>query len=738
LLHLTIPDAPCRKHSRAYSGSSRPRAKDESPAQPIPQNDLVRERIAERDLYLSVLNATATKRDAKAYLARFKSRSPSKVTATVDEAVSEVAGKDNHDTWRLHRSGVNLGGLYENARSIEESPVFTYEIPPDKFVPESQEPLHVAVVKLRAPESLDDKTLSGVGLTLAQLTRLGMVSAVVVDCDEANVPEQPDQVTGKWRKEILEQCTRVAAAIQEHSKTGARVVDQLLTVSPVQREVPCRVHVRGGVEVGMRELLHTPLQSGTIPIIPPFAYTATSVQRIQPDDAVLALTRELAGLTSRSADKQDVQSMSESLTSASKAVVEPVSLDRVIVLDPLGGLPTPDDPNQSHIFVNLEQEYTDVRKGLVRRAKTSTDTITSPPVEKKFSILGASNPFSKFFETEVKPPLGQLESSDPKAAQPQQPAKANRFVKNLDLIQRCLTLLPPTSSALLTTPTEAASSALSGFDDDEATVTRVGTRAKRNPLIHNLLTDKPIISSSLPAGRLTQPLQATSSFTPATFFKRGMPVTIVPDPRISPWQPPGPHTASLRLESDPRIDFPRLLHLIEDSFGRKLDVHDYLSRIKDRIAGVIIAGEYEGGAILTWESPPLSTKDGSPRPPLPYLDKFAVLRKSQGSGGVADVVFNAMVRDCLPEGVVWRSRRENPVNKWYFERSVGTWKIPDSQWTMFWTGSDVDWGQEESETGKESKQPVVKGDEERKLRWNDFVAVCEGIQASWADTKPPD
>jgi amino-acid N-acetyltransferase len=217
-----------------------------------------------------------------------------------------------------------------------------------------------------------------------------------------------------------------------------------------------------------------------------------------------------------------------------------------------------------------------------------------------------------------------------------------------------------------------------------------------------------------------------------------MPLTIIPDSRNVPWKPPGPEGTSLRLESDPRIDFPRLLHLIEDSFGRPLDVQHYLSRVQNRLAGVIIAGEYEGGAILTWEQNP---KDPS-RPPVPYLDKFAVLRKSQGSGGVADIVFNAMVRACLPDGVVWRSRQNNPVNKWYFERSVGTWKLPRSQWCMFWTGNDVDWG-DRAISEVEIESNLVKDVErkvERERRWHDYVDVCSSIEASWADrdTKPPD
>ena len=168
--------------------------------------------------------------------------------------------------------------------------------------------------------------------------------------------------------------------------------------------------------------------------------------------------------------------------------------------------------------------------------------------------------------------------------------------------------------------------------------------------------------------------------------------------------------------NDPRIDLPRLIHLIEDSFGRKLDTHHYLKRIQHRLAGLIIAGEYEGGAILTWETPPHVVEDGSPASlarRVPYLDKFAVLKRSQG-GGVADIVFNAMVRTCFPNGVCWRSRQDNPVNKWYFERAQGTWKLPGSNWAMFWTTPNVP--------------------EDAQL-FSDYEAVCKDIQPSWADKK---
>ena len=108
--------------------------------------------------------------------------------------------------------------------------------------------------------------------------------------------------------------------------------------------------------------------------------------------------------------------------------------------------------------------------------------------------------------------------------------------------------------------------------------------------------------------------------------------------------------------------------LIEDSFGKKLDLEHYLSRIDNNIAAVIVAGDYEGAAIVTWEYP----SEDKTRQRVCYLDKFAVLKRSQGTGGVADVVFKTMVegvRNGLfegAEGVVWRSRRWNPVNKWVY------------------------------------------------------------------------
>ncbi|KAK4696865.1 hypothetical protein P7C71_g1114, partial [Lecanoromycetidae sp. Uapishka_2] len=154
--------------------------------------------------------------------------------------------------------------------------------------------------------------------------------------------------------------------------------------------------------------------------------------------------------------------------------------------------------------------------------------------------------------------------------------------------------------------------------------------------------------------------------------------------------------------------------LAEDDDQQILDKITSLQKqisVDHRIAGVITAGEYEGGAILTWETPH-GFSPSDPQHMVPYLDKFAVLKRSQGAGGVADIVFKAMVRDCFPNGVCWRSRANNPVNKWYFERAKGTWKMPGTNWTMFWTTEGVE-----------------RGDDV----FLDYEAVCKAVLPTWAD-----
>ena len=639
---------------------------------------------------MDVLGSTATKREARAYLSRFR---PTKIAP-------------QHETQSLPKTtdvGVNLGNLFVPIRAVNEKPVFSQTTSQTLFGSQTPESLHVALLKFRAPQLVDDVTLRGIGHTLSQIGRLGMSPVVVVDLEDGQRRKPLDAA-----KDAVHQADRIVEAVDAYGGQGARRLDSVIGKSSVDEQLLPSVRISGAVRIAHRDLLMAPLRRGTIPVIVPVAFNSKTqkMESIAADEIILALTREFAGIQTRPLAEEDAQTLAEDFSTLQRQT----SLDRIIILDPLGGIPATDRSHGSHVFINLEQEFSAIRRDLLVAGNQQTQRIKS--VESSLTRKGFPNRLSKF----------SADESAGATSGPQEQAKTteddlNLFnmqmhVKNLDLLKDSLAILPPSSSAFLTTPYAVANS--QSRPPLASQGPRVRTRRQRNPLIHNLLTDKPVYSSSLPLNRSPVPsskwLQSADNSYPATFCKRGMPIGIVPDPLEQPWAPPSLSNTSIDL-SDPRIDLPRLIHLIEDSFNRKLDVTHYLSRIKGRIAGIIVAGEYEGGAILTWETPP-GFPDDDPSHVVPYLDKFAVLKRSQGAGGVADVVFKAMVRDCFPNGVCWRSRTDNSVNKWYFERAKGTWKMPGTNWTMFWTTEGVEQGDEV---------------------FLDYEGVCKAVMPSWAD-----
>ncbi|GAB7357654.1 hypothetical protein MBLNU459_g0148t1 [Dothideomycetes sp. NU459] len=610
------------------------------------------------DFFFDVLNASATRRDAKQYLARFESTAEKTLAKPVgiQKAVDKFQEAHSAEQWRLHRSGVNLGELYLPTRAAAESPTFIQNIQQDAQVQRGVGEIHIALVCMRSPHLVNDEVLDGIALTLSQLVRLDMQIVVVLDCAE----ELSASGNTQFKEVYRQQADKIVTALERHNNSGARYVDSALSLSDPLPRIGSVAPVKGSVAVGIPKLIIEPLKRGAIPVIPGIAHTKTSrANRVSAADVMLALTRTISGI-SPGIPYEEFRSVDETTLD--------MSLDRIIMLDPLGGLPSAQREDGAHVFVNLEQEY-----------------------------------------GEIHDELGSGSSAKP-------------HLETLELVRGCLALLPPSSSAMLISPEEAASVSRSSSEGIDSI--GISTRRQKNPLIHNLLTNKPMISSSLPVARLSatgipHTTSAPTLATRSTLVKRGMPVTMVPDPRKAPWTPPKPGEPTIALENHPDINFPRLLALIEDSFRRPLDVKHYLKRIENRVAGVIIAGEYEGGAILTWEEPThdSSAASSSPVPEkqlVPYLDKFAVLQRSQGSSGVADIVFQAMVRTCFPNGVCWRSRKDNPVNKWYFERSRGTWQLDGTQWTMFWTS---------------------EGLVQDKERWSDYVSVCTKIEPSWADNK---
>lgn len=502
------------------------------------------------------MSSTSGKREARSYLQRF---TPTTIhlpylgrsAETTPKYTKKSAFPNSEALDKRNEAYVNR--LLDNnaTRAAIEllKPTDTALVKPSLLAPKIvEEELHVALVKIRDIDSIPDATLHGVGRTLGQLQRLGLFAIVVLD-----EPKTGDQ----WRADANIRAERITAAIEAYGGK-ARTVDGALTTlasdsSPL---------------VSLPQLILAPLSRGVIPILTPLAFDSSqTIVHIDANNIVQTLTKLFSTYSPTS----------------EPPVSQPISLDRLIFLDPLGGIPAPDRPSGAHVFVNLQQEYAEIEESL----KTDGHA---------------------------------------------------HHLKSLQTIRSALALLPPTTSAVITTP-NAAAAAHARLPEAEPEHPRI-----KNPLIHNLLTDKPIFSSSLPT--------ATSPSTQTTLLKHGTPLLTLP---------PGTKLTS------PNVDLKKLVTLIEDSFRKTLDVEHYLNRVNDHIAGLIIAGNYEGAAIITWETPP-----GNPSAQkVCYLDKFAVAKRSQGVGGVADVVFKAMTAGVQPgklfgdaEGIVWRSRRNNPVNKW--------------------------------------------------------------------------
>lgn len=654
-----------------------------------------------QEFFFSLLSSATTKREAKSYLSRFKT--PKEISPTTLHEASKSTGQTSPTPQYGGHSGVNLGAVFGGSRAVGEVPVFRQGSTPDTTQPVelATEKLHVALVKIRQPQSLDDQTLGGIARTLSQLSTLGMACCVVLD---------PGITAGdlSWRRCMSEQAGRMSLAIDVNHGPGSRYLNSVISLPSSSSTA---------LTVLSRKVLLSPLRRGRILVTLPVGYTEDTQHAVSlsADDVVLTMAMELAGLD------RETKPDDNPLEAARRfnQLQEQVSLDRLIILDPLGGIPSLSlSPQKSHVFVNLEQEYDDIVEELseTMEMKSAHSTAAQPTNSPESGCsFRATNPLTKrevmSFPRELQHKQALESSSDSHST-------LERHLNNLNLLQHTLSYLPPSSSGIITTPHDAANSAKTPKDRSQFSAVR--TRRQRNPLLHNLLTDKPVHSASLPLGRLGVTASGSPGtslpVTHSTFVKKGMPLTVFPNPRITPWSPFSDGANRIAL-SDPQIDLPRLVYLIEDSFNRKLDVQHYLNRVNNRLAGLIIAGEYEGGAILTWETPPGVPDDGSPESlsrMVPYLDKFAVLKRSQGAGGVADIVFNAMVRTCFPKGVCWRSRRNNPVNKWYFERARGTWKLPDTNWTMFWTTCGIP---------------------ENSQAFQDYEGVCRGVEPSWADKK---
>lgn len=509
---------------------------------------------AKRDLILSILKSTTTKREAKEYLTKYQSQ--------FNPGRSFFYHHENDDSLKLKENQLNL---FVTRFLNSENPFLNiYEEEDEKL---AKIPLRIAIFKLCVNDATI-QNLNGTAETFRRLINLGISPIVVLD------PGQLENTSYKQSSlYINEQVQAISKHLFSHTSDGLQSLESTIL------RCPFTLH-KGVVSFVPLEQLLIPLYQGITPIVLPAVYhTSNGCQ--QYTNAVSALKYLCS----------DLLKTSDLLT-----------IEKIIFIDKNGGVPSVERNQTSHVFINLSQEFSDI--------------------------------VSELFIGYLNPKLRDI------------------HLANLILINEVLTLaalMGQEITGIITTP------AMLSLNDDQL-----------NPIIYNVLTDRPVILSSLPSTGKRTPQLSTS------IIKRGFPVTVLEEDMYNK------EFTFRNLVRDKLVDQDRLFGLLNDSFGKELAANEYLERINKSLATLIIVGDYDGAAIITWET--LSTGEK-----IAYLDKFAIAKKNQGLPSLADIIFK-LISQAHQTELIWRSRNNNPVNKWYFERCRGSANVPDSQWKLYFAG----------------------------------------------------
>lgn len=523
-----------------------------------------------RNLILSILKSTATKRETKHYLDKYQNQF-------------------SRDNTKNFQSNIFVNRFLQSKKPFRN----IYDINNNKI---DRIPLRIAVCKLEF-KSVSPEYWDGIQETFKRLVDLGVSPIIIMDYDLST------NIDFKHNESII-------------SKYGDNILKALKDVNPMLIR---NLFSNDGdhLEINNLHQLLMPMYQNFIPIIQPLVTDVRSSQQYVGDtnDILTSTCQELI-------TTQDL-----------------LSIEKIILISGIGGIPSIERNHASHVFINLSQEYSDL--------------------------------VSELYIGFLEPPIRDL------------------HIKNLQLINNILTMVnshtgSDEATGIITTPF------ITSINDDQL-----------NPLIYNVLTDRPIISSSLPLSFNRTPRLSTS------ILKKGVEVKVL-EPRNY-----NKSFTFANLVKDQMIDKHKLITLINDSFGKQLDVDAYIQRINNSLATIIIVGDYDGGAIIT--------KETWNNQQVTYLDKFAVAKKYQGLPGLADIIFKLIIQS-NPEELIWRSRKNNPVNKWYFERSLGSISKTDSRWKLFYTGDVFN-----KDTNTKQKKGQVNINAKLKLYWN----ICQNIPPSF-------
>lgn len=493
-----------------------------------------------RDLILSILKSTTTKREAREYLARYKTDLLNETSANSPTAYLEGGhNKVNSFVPQYLKNGCSIGKML-NVQLKQ-------------------------VVLFRIPSRLLSSSLQMISEGLKTIKRLG-VSPILFLGDSEGLFSVPKLKMSSLRSKALEMAS-IMSCSEDHKS---------LYFTPLV--TPLEICQQKISFTNSNDLL-IPLHQGNIPIVLPVAF-----DMIDGKHQVVSTQKGMLAV---------IETLLES---------ESANIQKIVFVDSRGGIPSIERGRTSHVFINNSQEYSDIVSEL-------HIGFLDPDV-RDVHLANLSN-------------MRELLLACKSSAQKNEATGIVLRPDNLSLQQDML-----------------------------------------NPVAYNILTDRPMISSSLPPGRSRTPQTSTS------IIKNGFNVQL--------YYPRDPTRKFDSLMNKDQIDKAKLLLMIDDSFGKCLKRTEYVERLNRSLDCIILIGDYDGGAVITKEELENGCK-------IPYLDKFAITKRNQGLPSLADVIFK-LILQAYQEEIIWRSRNVNPVNKWYFERCNGSFHESGSAWKLFFAG----------------------------------------------------
>lgn len=545
---------------------------------------------AKRNLILSILKSTTTKREARNYLNKYQNQ------FDFSDIRFDNVGKVNRELTTREEQRE----LFINRFLSRQNPFLNiYDEEETKL---EKVPLRLAIFKIKH-SNISAKEWSGIAETFKRLVHLGISPIILLDYEFVEVAEFK-----RLESLMIDHGSKIVNYLEKQlqddifNELGLTVINSLFVTN-----------AKGELVLNSLEDVIIPIYQGIVPIIQPLVYNkSTSSLNIMLSDLLL-------------------QNLCMSVLEAKDLL----SIEKIVLIEPRGGIPSVERNQTSHVFINLSQEYADVILEL---------------------YIGYIHPKNRDIH------LRNLHTMNTILNQ------ISKVTKNDD------------TTGIITTPK------IMSINSDQL-----------NPIIYNVLTDRPVISSSLPSSNAPQ--------LSTSIIKKGMEVQIFDS------QDYHDGLTLEKLIEEGHIDRKKFFDLINDSFGRELDEESYLKRINNNIATVVILGDYDGSAIITWE-------DG-----VPYLDKFAIARKNQGLPSLADIIFKIILQ-AHPNELIWRSRKNNPVNKWYFERCRGSFSNPESPWKFFYTGEIFDKKINRKQRARKEEVNILK-------KLHQYSVICEDIPASF-------